>query len=450
MKKTIILAIICAIASNANAKNWLNFPDVEAATIGIYIEDLKTGDVIASQNENMAMTPASVTKSITSAATMLLLDKDFQFKTSVCAIGDTVIYNGVLNCDIIIEACGDPTIDSEHFPKNKVFIERITNSLISKGITKINGDIIINSDNEKINKVISTWMLEDIAWDYGAEPNAFNYNDNSFKIYLSSITDTISVSKKIPELVINNQLVEGEVNNILLYRPLYSNNLVVSGTIKPSISNYKIGCSMPNPAAVFIYDLKSRLALSGISIAKKDYVEKKDTMLIYCHKSPTRDEILRSLMVRSDNLFAEGMMQAINPMGNAIDSVMSKFKQIGINCNTISLHDGSGLSRVDRLTPRFIANVYRYMYYSDLSSDYVALFPKSGYDGTLKNFLSNTRLKGRFALKTGSMDGVQCYGGYKLNEKREPTHVVVIMINNFFCKRNELRKDIERLLLQIF
>ena len=155
-------------------------------------------------------------------------------------------------------------------------------------------------------------------------------------------------------------------------------------------------------------------------------------------------------MVRSDNLFAEAMLQAINPKGGAIDSVISKFEQIGIDCSKISLYDGSGLSRVDRLSPLFLADVYRYMYNSDMISDYIALFPKTGCDGTLKNFLSKSRLKGQLALKTGSMDGVLCYGGYKLNENGEPTHIVVIMVNNFFCKRKELRKEIERLLLQIF
>lgn len=448
--RKIALFIVLPIAISINADNLLHFPDVEASTIGIYIEDLRNGKVVASQNKSKAMTPASVTKSITSAAVMLLLEKDFQFKTPIYAVGDTIVYDGDLNCDIIIDACGDPTIDSEHFPNKKGFIDQIVNKLKSMGVRKLNGDIIINSAHVKLDNVSSTWMIEDIVWDYGAELKAFNYNDNSFKICIPSATDMIYVSPKIPNLVIENNLVLGKENNVSLTRSSLSNNLAVSGTIKPTISNYEISCSMPNPALVFVYDLKSRLTLSGISISKKKYVVKNDTMSIYCHKSPKRDEILRSLMVRSDNLFAEGMMQSINPMGNAIDSVISKFKQIGINCNTISLRDGSGLSRVDRLTPRFIANIYRYMYYSDLSSDYVALFPKSGYDGTLKNFLSNTRLKGRFALKTGSMDGVQCYGGYKLNEKGEPTHIVVIMINNFFCKRNELRKDIERLLLQIF
>ena len=99
----IITAIVLATL-NINAKNLLRIPDAEAATIGIYIEDLKTGEVIASQNVNKVMTPASVTKSITSAAAMLLLDENFQFQTPIYAVGDTTIYDGILNCNIVIKA----------------------------------------------------------------------------------------------------------------------------------------------------------------------------------------------------------------------------------------------------------------------------------------------------------------------------------------------------------
>lgn len=445
----IITAIVLATL-NINAKNLLRISDAEAATIGIYIEDLKTGKVIASQNKNKAMTPASVTKSITSAAAMLLLDENFQFETPVQAIGDTTIYNGTLNCNIVIDASGDPTIESPHFPKNKVFIAQIINELKSRGILKINGDIIINFSKLNFDNVASTWMLEDIAWDYGAILNAFNYKNNSFEICLPTALTEPVLSQRIPNLVLTNELTTSEENNISLTRPLNSNYLTLSGTIKPTISNYKISCSIPEPSAVFIDDLKSELHDQGIVISNNYLSERCDTLLIYSHKSPKRNEILRSLMVRSDNLFAEAMLQAINPKGGAIDSVISKFEQIDIDCSTISLYDGSGLSRVDRLSPVFIADVYRYMYNSNMISDYIALFPKTGCDGTLKNFLSKSRLKGQLALKTGSMDGVQCYGGYKLNENGEPTHIVVIMVNNFFCKRKELRKEIERLLLQIF
>ena len=77
--KKIALFIALLITISINADNLLHFSGSEASIIGIYIEDLRTGKIVASQNENKAMTPASVTKSITSAAAMLLLEKDFQF-----------------------------------------------------------------------------------------------------------------------------------------------------------------------------------------------------------------------------------------------------------------------------------------------------------------------------------------------------------------------------------
>ncbi|MDE6853573.1 MAG: hypothetical protein K2J38_00785, partial [Muribaculaceae bacterium] len=54
------------------------------------------------------------------------------------------------------------------------------------------------------------------------------------------------------------------------------------------------------------------------------------------------------------------------------------------------------------------------------------------------------------ALKTGSVSSVQCYAGYVLDDARRPTHVVVIMVNGFFCPRREVRRSVEDLLLKNF
>jgi D-alanyl-D-alanine carboxypeptidase/D-alanyl-D-alanine-endopeptidase (penicillin-binding protein 4) len=87
---------------------------------------------------------------------------------------------------------------------------------------------------------------------------------------------------------------------------------------------------------------------------------------------------------------------------------------------------------------------------SNYCRTYVSYFPRAGIDGTLKNFLKGSNLEGKIALKTGSLSGVQCYAGYKLDSDGTPTHTVVIMANNFFCKRAELRKEIENLLIKKF
>ena len=80
----------------------------------------------------------------------------------------------------------------------------------------------------------------------------------------------------------------------------------------------------------------------------------------------------------------------------------------------------------------------------------MSFFPKAGKDGTMKGFLAKTPLQGKIAMKTGSVNGVQCYAGYKLGVNGKPTHVVVIMVNNFFCSRQSLRKAIEAMLTKTF
>ena len=82
--------------------------------------------------------------------------------------------------------------------------------------------------------------------------------------------------------------------------------------------------------------------------------------------------------------------------------------------------------------------------------DYVSFFPLAGQEGTLKSFLKDTELDSYIALKTGSMRGIQCYAGYKLDDDYAPTHVVVIMINNFKCSRSIVRELCEKMLLKTF
>ena len=73
----------------------------------------------------------------------------------------------------------------------------------------------------------------------------------------------------------------------------------------------------------------------------------------------------------------------------------------------------------------------------------------AGQEGTLKRFLAGTPLEGMIAMKTGSMNGIQCYAGYKLDEDYAPTHIVVVMMNDM-TNRSVARSELEKLLLHVF
>lgn len=449
MLQKILLIVALLFSFPVCARELLQFDNSKVSMVGIYIKDLRKNKVIASQNEYKVMTPASVTKSVTTAAAMLHLSPDFCFETAVDIVGDTVIHNGAITADIVIKSSGDPTLESSHFPEKRGFADAIALSLCKLGINKIIGNIIINDSLVNASGAVPTWQLEDEAWDYGAGLHPFNYMDNRFELVLNS-DSILEIIPQIPNLFIENKLQPGDEENITIMRD-GKNRIILTGTRAINTPQTSVGCAIPNPNELFIRDLKKAIATKHILLINDSIVTKKhNSKRLYTHHSPRRDEILRSLMVRSDNLFAESLLLAIAPNGDGTDSVKNILQNHGIDCELITLCDGSGLSRVDRLSPFFISQVYEYMYSSPYINEYVATFPKSGRDGTLKYFLANTRLQGKLALKTGSMGGVQCYGGYKLGRDGIPTHSVVIMVNNFFCKRAELRKAIERLLLQIF
>ena len=162
---------------------------------------------------------------------------------------------------------------------------------------------------------------------------------------------------------------------------------------------------------------------------------------------------MRSLMVRSDNLFAEGMLRSIAPDGTR-KSALQRQKEIwatrGVNPRYTIINDGSGLTRANRLSARFIGDVLEWMAQSPMADTYTSFFPKAGKEGTMRGFLSKSPLSGKIALKTGSVSSVQCSAGYKLDDNGKASHVVVILVNGFFCKRPQVREGAENLLTEIF
>lgn len=442
-----VFAVLVLGSESVTAQNRLGIENENATSIGIYIKDLKTGRVIADRNSSLALMPASVMKVVTTASALHFLGENFRFTTDVSLTGNrSEDNNGVWEGNLVVRSVGDPTIESENFKNNLGFCDSIVSNIRRLGIKEINGRIIVEQTLSNAGQV-PEWQISDVACGYGAGLYGFNFMDNT----LTVTPATGSVKPYTPGLEI--ECVTTTAGNQQL-RGINSNQLFIFAR---SFANKKwvISTTMPDPSAVFTAQLMSRMSESGISLTDKT-VKTGDadaTELVYSHKSPASKDIFKSLMVRSDNLFAEGMLRATLP-GDSRYQAIKKEKELwterGLSTKTVVISDGSGLARTNRLSPRFIAGVLEYMAKNEKSSTFVSFFPKAGKDGTMKGFLAKTPLQGKIAMKTGSVNGVQCYAGYKLGVNGKPTHVVVIMVNNFFCSRQSLRKAIEAMLTKTF
>ena len=177
-------------------------------------------------------------------------------------------------------------------------------------------------------------------------------------------------------------------------------------------------------------------------------------MQIGVHTSAPLDEIMRSCMMRSDNLFAESMLRTYSKLNGYDGSTASGAKreleyweEKSMPLEGVVIVDGSGLSRTNRVTADFMGEMLKSM--SD-NVFYASFFPLAGQEGTLRKFLAETPLDSYIAMKTGSMNGIQCYAGYKLDDDYAPTHVVVIIMNEIQKSRQKAIKAAQDLLLSVF
>jgi len=445
MKTNIIFfmaVLLCTLG--AAAKDTLGIKGEEASSIGLYVRDLRTGEVISENDSRKALVPASVMKSVTAASALELLGPNFRYCTDVYLCGSRDANNKALfRGNLVIESSGDPTIDSELFKDCKRFDIEIAEALAAMGIKRISGRIIINQTLKDAGCPLE-WQLDDPGWAYGAGVFGFNFNDNTFRLWPA----TGKTSPKIPYLKYSVHKSDG----INIVRGINSDSLVVYG-LNPANAKWSVRSTISNPARAFSVLLKSTLQARSIRIDGKKVGNNDSRVLVTSHKSERLAEIIRQMMFESHNLYAEALLRTLAPNDDR-EAAIKREKQLwtdrGISPDFINIIDGSGLARNNRLSPVFLADLYAAMTKSKNADVYIESFPRVGESGTAAAILKKSHLKGRLALKSGSMNGVQCFAGYKLGSDGKPTHAVVILVNGFFCSRSNLRTAIERYLERVF
>lgn len=388
----LIFSVLCVYAQSPAAK-FAGSDAVRADKCAVMIVNLQNGEVVDSHNADSPLIPASVTKAVTIASTLSESGVNYKYHTRVYMTGP--VEDGELKGNLLIVGSGDPSLGADVEPRGSDFIFETVRVLKKRGVKRIAGKITIDGSVFPGPAVPPSWAAGDLKHAYGTGCHGFNWQRNA------------------------------------------------SGKVAVS-----------NPSSAFISQLTSALKRDGITVEGGSYSDHKKGKPVLDHASPTIDEIMRSCMKRSDNLYAEALLRTFAMLkdkpadtkeGAGLE--MDHWKAKGADMEYVWIVDGSGLSRYNRLTAKFLADVLVKMAWN---ADYASFFPLAGQEGTLSSFLKGTRLEGYIAMKTGSMSGVQCYAGYMLDDNYAPTHVVVIMINDFKGARSAVKKAAETMLLETF
>jgi D-alanyl-D-alanine carboxypeptidase/D-alanyl-D-alanine-endopeptidase (penicillin-binding protein 4) len=135
---------------------------------------------------------------------------------------------------------------------------------------------------------------------------------------------------------------------------------------------------------------------------------------------------------------------------NGTAAVGTFLKKTGIAEGEFKLDDGSGLSRVNAISPHALTRVLAYDFYSKDRDLFFNTLAVAGVDGTLDDRFAERDvrdLRRRVFGKSGFIEGVSTLCGY-LKAKNDQWYVFSIMMNGIPPKSNSEYKTIQEKIIK--
>lgn len=452
-----IISLISHAGLPVSVASELKKVGIPQDNVAVFVQPVDANSPSISHNASKALNPASVMKLVTTYSALEALTPDYRWKTEVYR--DGAMNNGVLNGNLIFKGYGDPSFKAQD-------MWRLLMSLQQIGLKEIKGDVII--DKTYFAKEVSNRnTFDDETWRaYNAMPSAFlvNGRNTSFKFSVQDGMVKVNQEFELPQVqIINNmKLRSGACNdwrNFFGYvvKPKAEGAMVTfSGTFSPDCEERYLELSvMSDEQYAFATFKKLWQQLGGQFNGQLQVKETPASAVkVLTQTSDPLGYVIRDINKWSNNLMARQLMLTLAAEKVGAPATETKGAQAvkdilaskGMVFNELVLENGSGLSRIERITAEHLGQLLMSAYNSRVMSELMASMPILGLDGTVKKRLQETSAQGRAHLKTGSLEGVATIAGYAMDDKNK-RHVVVMMVNH--PKSHTAKTAQEALLLEV-
>jgi D-alanyl-D-alanine carboxypeptidase/D-alanyl-D-alanine-endopeptidase (penicillin-binding protein 4) len=472
---TILILVSCITFSQPAVQQLVNNPLLKHASVGISVVDISTGRSVASHNAEKSLTPASVLKLITTATAIETLGDNYRYRTEVALDANDP-------SRILVIGAGDPTLGSDVFSENRngFFVNSV--QLLNKSLSKDrNYSLYVVDDLYGYEGVSPEWTWIDLGNYYASGTYGISIFDNSYRLFFNTVDKNscpviLRTEPEIKGLTFRNELRLNNTgrDNGYIYGAPFSYDRAVRGDIPGGRTSFSIKGDIPDPGLLLGETLADHLRKAGYKIgkvetAREDYLKGmcsplkmqssyKVGQLVFTQLSRPLYEIIREVNVESNNHYAEHLIRTIgrndkrdiyeNPLDAAIEYTGEFWKTKGVDNASLKMYDGSGLAPQNAVSPKFLTDLLIYMHNDSRYSDaFINSLPKAGQEGTLRNFMRNTKYMGKVVAKSGSIGGVQCYAGYLLDGDKK--YAFAVMVNKFNGTHSQVRTIIEKFLLSL-
>lgn len=324
-----------------------------AAGTSALVADLATGAVVYAYGARAARQPASNEKLAVTWAALTALGPSFRIETDV--LGEGTRAGATWTGDLVLKGYGDPTLSAGD-------LASLARQVRADGITHVSGAVVGDE----------TW--------FDARRTAPGWKPSFL----------ITESPPLSALIVDR----GRVGRTTSRRPALAAAQLFSRAL--------------TRAGVRV-DGRARLGVAGadgVDLASVD--------------SPTVAAMVRFMDVTSDNFTAEMLTKELGAvqLGHGTTAaglrvVRAQLAAAGVPLGGVRLADGSGLSRLDRLTAASIVSLLRVMWNDpEVRPLLLASLPVAGRTGTLRGRMRGTAAAGAVHAKTGTTDEATALSGF--------------------------------------
>ena len=331
----------------------LRVPHVTLARSAAVALDLTTGTVLFQQNGNRPLAPASNEKLPLTYAALVKLGTTFRIETDVLGEGqqDGTQWTGSL----VLKGNGDPTL-------SRADLRQLAAQVKSLGIRSVTGGVTGDESAYDARRIVAGW-----------KPSFF-----------------IDESPPLSALVVDRARVGSSVSRA--------------------------------PALAAATAFRDALRKAGIAVDGLVRTGRADewSELLASVSSPTLATMVRFMDRESDNFTAEMLLKQLGlaeldrgTSAAGATVVMQTLAEAGVPMTGVRIVDGSGLSRLDRLTANALGGLLKVAWADPaVRPALLAALPVAGVNGTLQHRLSKPPARGRVLAKTGTTDSASSLSGY--------------------------------------
>jgi D-alanyl-D-alanine carboxypeptidase/D-alanyl-D-alanine-endopeptidase (penicillin-binding protein 4) len=422
----------------ARALARASIPESGAA---FYVHEIGAERPLLAANAERPLNPASTIKLLTTYAALELLGPAYMWSTEAWASGS--LRDGVLAGDLVLRGRGDPKLTLENF-------WLLLRDLRARGVRDIRGDLVLDRSFFAAGEYDPGRFDDQPTRPYNTGPDALLINFKAIRLHFIPDAEARAVrvmaEPPLPQVqVVNNLSLDATgacgdwVGKLKLVAQgdASSARLAFGGAFPASCGERVRNFSVLGHTQYVLALFRELWREQGgtLSGTVRDGTAPPDARLVTTLQSPGLSEIVRDINKFSNNVMARQLYFTLGAEAAGAPASAEKSRRVirqwladkGLAFPELVLENGSGLSRIERVSARNLGELLIAAFRSAVMPELMASLPVAAVDGTLKKRFSGADVAGQAHIKTGSLSGVRAIAGYVLDARGRRVAVVFIV-----------------------